>query len=635
MQKLMRVVFQGIAIGGLLCLLLMLSIGEAFVYINELALVLILLLFAVCAYVYVNEIRLLRRHALLAYVFSAQSRTKRFLWDGFIIQFIHALVGWGIALSVFVLTLRLTVFEWAALTLGVPIFIALFFALRSHIGRELDARYQRVLVTRASLWATVLVIATLLSLLQVFFLEVPDTRHLNLAELTLQHWQAKPETSVVWLGHLVAALDVIYAALWHSLQLASSLPTGLSVGALLGIWLTFLILNGIQIGLVFTLILGLSVLLRRAQGNEAGETGVAGALARLKLGLIIGLLLPALLIAGALYVAERSSWWERPQNESAQATPVIAQDPCTRDRLDTDLDRLAEASDARLQQYSVTLEQAIERRLRVGLQQAFVHAEPAVDRFLDWNYSIRGQYQQIALLAAASVSEQAFSEKLGERLEQELATMLEPALLALNAQVDAEVATALRGVVTQQERWLQQAQTQVRCELEAISLAPVREQLHQSWVGTGAVGGALAWRLAAGAGTRAASRTGVRRAFAGLFTRAGARAAAAGGGASAGGFCGPMAWLCVPVLVTGSWLAVDYTMVEVDERLHRDNMRRAILDALAHEEERIYQGLREHYMAQLHGVLALMDREQREHFNIWRDGLGREIKETRRESDHP
>ncbi|WP_194755896.1 hypothetical protein [Aliidiomarina indica] len=626
MQRFGSVGMQTIAVVGVIALLLALSLGQAYVYLNAIGLLFILSLFAVFAFAYVNDIRLLRRHALLAYVFSSTSKTKRLLWDGFFTQLIHAILGWGIALSAFILTLRLTLFEWAAFVLTVPLFVFIFRRLRQRVGKELHERFQITLVSRAALWLTVLCSAAILSLLQVFFLDVADTRHLQYSQIALQHWQARPDTALPWLGYLVAALDVIYASLWHSLQVASSLPTGLNAGGLFAIWLAFLILNGLQIGLIFTLIMGLLALFNRAH-HMHGAKALMGAC---KPGIVIGVLGPALLLCVLLNVAQRPALWSAADPVSDE---TVALDPCQMPSVRREVDTLEEAAEARLSEYAIGLETAIERRLRVGLQHAFMQAEPAVDRFLDWNYSIRGQYQQLALLAAASVSEQVFADALAQRLEKDLAEFLEPALLTLNEQVDAEVALALQGLLAQQQGWLAQAQSHIRCEIATIDLTPIREQLNQSGVGAGAVGGVLVWRLAAGAGTRAASRTGVRRAFAGLFSRAGTRVAAASGSAAAGSFCGPMAWLCVPVLVGGSWLAVDYTMVEIDERMHRDTMRAAILDSLNEEQERIYQGLRQHYQQELDAVLALISRQQGEQFNIWRDGLGREAKDTRPKND--
>ena len=84
--------------------------------------------------------------------------------------------------------------------------------------------------------------------------------------------------------------------------------------------------------------------------------------------------------------------------------------------------------------------------LKCKLQQRMRKQKRGVDAFLDWNFSLAGQYAQLVYLAGASVSQASFADYLSGKMNGFIREPLTPALLAaqqhLNGNVEVEVQRA-------------------------------------------------------------------------------------------------------------------------------------------------------------------------------------------------
>ena len=236
----------------------------------------------------------------------------------------------------------------------------------------------------------------------------------------------------------------------------------------------------------------------------------------------------------------------------------------------------------------------IELRVSEHIDAAFAPVYARVPAFLDFHYSVIGEYTELAT---------AMSGDLGGELQRILFTeidfeqRLDAAMTAIHADGE-EVFGALMARVRQQ---LQQ-----RFELDNVELGLLSSVVTLSSedalkrfggsdllvkgagavVGAGAVAAVVAKtlgkKLSAKIAAKVAGKTTVKAAGFG---------AGAATGATSGLLCGPAAWICAPLAAvavgTAFWLVTDKAVVEMDEYLNRDAFEaelRLVIDA---EKQRI------------------------------------------------
>lgn len=251
---------------------------------------------------------------------------------------------------------------------------------------------------------------------------------------------------------------------------------------------------------------------------------------------------------------------------------------------------------------------AIEARTARELDAIFADAKARIPPFVDEYYTLRGEYTRLAAAAMALAHPEAadrVAQRAAERLFPQQAwaaglERLDDALAAVRAESSAatrdrwitEIAARLDGAqIPAPLDWPGRSKGQPAIELDALntlistesarldrriaasSVAGAGVALAAPWVARAAAAGG---RAAAQGGRAAAGRTGARLAARGA-SRVGAAAA---GGAALCSPGGPIAAGCAIVAGVGAWLATDWALVEIDERLNRDAFERDLAAAL-------------------------------------------------------
>jgi hypothetical protein len=230
------------------------------------------------------------------------------------------------------------------------------------------------------------------------------------------------------------------------------------------------------------------------------------------------------------------------------------------------------------------------------LDPAFGRAQERLPEFLDWYYSLSGEYSRLAM-AALSVAQLAepdyIAKRAGEMLLPEQAW--ESDLAALQSAAEERLA-AHDGAV--RAEWLAQitrklaphripaplagseaARPALQLETLLGKLAEREQSAFQTRVSVSALAAA-----GAAAGPAVWSAAAARRAAAGgraVAARAGGRVAARAGSAAAGGaaICaptGPGALACGLVAGAAVWLGSDWALLRVDEHFNRDELHAAL-----------------------------------------------------------
>ena len=241
----------------------------------------------------------------------------------------------------------------------------------------------------------------------------------------------------------------------------------------------------------------------------------------------------------------------------------------------------------------------VDRQLENAMDDLFAPVEARVPDFLDWYYSLRGEYTRLGGWAL---------EKLGfegramvvDRTEELLfeATDFRERLTALEHRLSGEAYRAASQNRAGWRRMMQAAlseyqvppplQGRVGNEPDPIELdtfsegiasrerAKLENRLALSSAG-GLATGALVWRAATRAAVSSGGRAVAARGAGRVASRAGSAAVA---GLGLCGVTGPVAVGCGLVAGTAAWISIDWAMIEADEWANREDL-----------EQRLRQGL--------------------------------------------
>lgn len=498
------------------------------------------------------------------------SRVRRLLWRGRITSFAQALSAffWAAVLLAFAPLLH----PWH---LGLLAADAIVLALLVPFARRLleaDIRveYLGLFARRWPLLVfNVAFLAASFFVVDYFIVGAPDTRAMQWSAVASRAYAEYSGAACPLAGMVVGAINVADQLNWHAAEvLIPALPgSGLQVVA----WLVFLLQAG-AVAFAYTRYLLGALALTARPADGIAPTAIAAIVAVLLLGT-----------------------WALRGLDPAMAAPaaqalVHRLDPCR--AADATVDAVRQSLDAQIAAAAATDRERTGAQIDQELDRLFAKVEGGVDAYLDWYFSVIGEYTRIAAYV--------FNREKNH-LEQRLFvdTRIGEALAEANRRIAADAAPQLTAVAAQLGPRLRAEAASHPCLRQAIDLpglpAIERDVVHAAAsIASGlAVMGVATARVAAGRlSATTAARLASKRAYGSAAGLAGRVVGKRGGSllvsAGAGAACGPFALLCG--LVT--WIVVDQGVVMVDEALFRKEMRAEILDTVREQKEELSREMR-------------------------------------------
>jgi hypothetical protein len=598
--------------------------------LNLPGLALMVLALSWCLYQYFLPLHLIRRRALLEHMTSSHSVLRRWLWNGAWSRFLLLVWCVVLALGVLLLSSDFSILEWAILLCSIPVLLLLIPAALRWCGAESDQHYHLPLALRVAVYLTVVFCALALTAAQVFGEGVADTRQMSLLAVIAQSWaDASASSDIQIIGILLAVEVVLNDTVWHLMQQASSLSEQSAALKLLA-WLTFLMYVTLRAALLWFVLAGLSGWVlgvgkrrdRLLTGAKSGAHFVTGV---------------SVLAIVSLIVSQPgvSAFVSRVADRSMQALPMPEPDPCAR-LAPIELARLDQLSRDTMVAASVLWQQDIGQQVDAALDAAFSNLEPAVDAYLDWNFSIPGQYQQLGFLAVTVVEkglqqssseslDQAFAAYISSKIDEQISPQLSPLLMQASQDLQQRFDSAAQQFYLQQTVELEQLMASSPCLLPALSPLGMPELINKSAVGVGPVLGLLAGRLAvrggAQVGAKVLTRNASKRAASASVAKVSGKMVQSASTGSLGLSCGVMAPVCAPVLFVATWFGTDFLINKFDESINRSQMREDMLAALQEEKQRISAHYKEVYGSGVSQLIAELSVHQDQRFRILRDGI--------------
>jgi hypothetical protein len=622
---------------GFPCLLILLAILYVFPLsgLNLPGLVVMTLGLSWCLYQYFLPLHLIRRHALLEHVTSHDSVLRRWLWNGFWSKLL--LFAWSLtlALAVLIVVSGFSLAQWWLLLASVPLMLLLVPVGLRLAGSEAGARYHFPLALRVAVYLTIAVSTLGLITLQLMGEGVEDIRHLSLLQVMSQSWSGALEsTAARQISWLLGVEAVINDAVWYLMQQASSLSAQSAALKLLA-WIMFLFFVALQAAVVWFVLAGLlSWIVARHYNEHQLLKGANPARA-----FVTGVCLLALL---SYLVAQPgvAGFINAVADRSLQTLPIPARDPCLQQRplalaqvQANSAQVMSTASAAQLRQLQLHLDG--------GVDEAFALAEPAVERYLDWNFSLTGQYTQLLFLAQAVVQagternssntlqqgiEQQFSSYTGSKIDEYVNAAMAQQLQQLRVVMQDQFKVGAQQLFVQQALYVEQQLSASHCLQLELPALQMPELVYKSAVGVGPVAGLVVAGIAARGGARVGAnvltRNAGKRAVSAGAAKVITKTAQSSGMGGLGLTCGPLAPVCVPALFVATWLSTDLLINEIDESVNRSALRRDMLAALEMEKLRIKAEYTAIFARGMSELQAVLEAYQVQRFEILRDGAG-------------
>lgn len=541
---------------------------------------------------------LFNRRLLLTGLTIEDGVYRRLFWHGRIgtsFRVGTALVSSTILLA---LGLRLGAEQWG-LIFADAVFVALCYGwYRRHAAGEVRPEVLGIFVRGWPLWFTNLAILTAaFALLSFFVVGAPDLRATTWDQAAARAFQETAQSvECPLVGQLVGLFAALDEGTW---TLAQQLIPGLP-GAewRLAAWLLFLL----QLGLLpaaltscYFGILGLVEDKRRRADSFIGDSPVG------KTFIVTILVLAALSMYPVMKLRDL-----RPEDFKPTHLDLVKQiDPC---RQQPEITSQAKQAQTALNDDIRARSEAFKRdmRERIGekVDALFRPVEAGVEPYLDWYYTVIGEYERLAALAVGN-----FPELMMDQLNTHLfeSTGFSNALARTVDNLNAETIDGMSGIAPAIHEQLKSYMDANPCfapsaNPETLIMPTFRNDIIRSSVavsggvaaGTATLAAATVAKIAAKKSVQAAATLAAKTAA----KKGGSALIAATGGAAvcAGSVIGaPAAPVCGMVAALAAWIVIDKVAIEIDETITRDEMRADILAAI--EEQKA--ALKEEYDTQL------------------------------------
>ena len=546
---------------------------------------------------YRTEYLLFRRRLVLEGVMHSSSLVRRMLWGGSFTRAFQVVVSMCLAWLLLTLVAQLSLQHWLVL-IADGVFLALIHVpVTRGLTRTINTRHLATVVRRWPLFLlNGVVLSTAFMLLDFAVVGAPDTRQLSWSVLAEQTYATHYSNSrcVLW-GVSAAVTATVEALAWHGSQLV--IPNLPDMSARIIAWSFFLLRAATVAWLATALLLGVSTIMeKRALARRGHES--ASTVSTAFFTTIIILALPFFYAAIKLNELDPSTF------DSGAEDAAVLLDPCTQDtarrmQLRAKLD--ADVELARRQSLQV-----VDEEVEQGLDVLFADIEQGVDHYLDWYFTVLGEYQRLAAVITADVA-----ETMREQLEQHLF-----AASTLHARIDSlerELEQLTTARFAQLAPQLGQELANAPCEIGKLSLLPLSELDHDtlraslaasSGVGAGVVAGKVlaSKTTAAVVGKVAAKKTfqsGAALATKTLAKKGSSTLLSAGVGTALCAPTGPAAILCGVTAGLITWFTVDKALIELDEVLNREEMRAEILAVLDEQKALLGEQLTQKQVARI------------------------------------
>lgn len=528
---------------------------------------------------YQKERSLLHRRALLNSVTLEVSSLRSWLWSGRMVVVVQVFVALFFAMLLLALLSLLKPWDWLVLGADVLLLALLTNPVSRYLAGQIRAEYVgRVARLWPLFWLNVALLAFGFMIIDFVLVGAQDMRVRVWSDIAEQAFaEGNSGVSCRVAGWFIGSLSSLDHLAWYAAQ---KLIPGIPQRELkLAAWGIVLLQAGI-LGYVFTRYqLGVLALIDRRYlrlSTLTGESTFSKAFVVTILALSVPYLYASLKLRdfdpkGLVLAAEKVVEWANPCQPDQHARKVLEL------RVDADLKRAR--ADA-MQRTNQSIDKAVD--------EVFADVERGVDRYLDWYFTVIGEYERLAALATGT-----FANKMASELNRNLFgdTRLDERLEVVRQRIAGDSQQQLTEMAGHLAGKIRKEVEASPCQIEALDMSALGDLDRDKFRATVAAGGGVlagtvtAKLLAKKAAGVFASKLAAKKGFKVAAGLAGKVAAKKGGtillsAAGATAICspgGPLALICGAGAGVIAWITIDKVSIEIEEKAYRVEMRAEIL----------------------------------------------------------
>ncbi len=222
------------------------------------------------------------------------------------------------------------------------------------------------------------------------------------------------------------------------------------------------------------------------------------------------------------------------------------------------------------------------------IEKSFENVYANVDTFLDFHYSVIGEYTELGAAATGEIEQTIQNKLFGSNFQEDI----DNALQNINQEYKTRVKNHLKNINLHATNGIDQA-------LNFKTLGKLQNDIQQNItiqqsklgvVLVAGIGAKVINVISAKLATKAASKLAAKGAI-----KIGAKASAAGSGAAAGAICGPFVWICSPIAATVAWFGTDAAIIAGDEYLNREEFKKEIIASIDKQKKELREKIKDSY----------------------------------------
>jgi preprotein translocase subunit YajC len=222
--------------------------------------------------------------------------------------------------------------------------------------------------------------------------------------------------------------------------------------------------------------------------------------------------------------------------------------------------------------------QSLDKIIDTYINGAFGVIYRNIDSFLDFHYSVIGEYTELGAMATGkieqSIQKRLFPKEFDEQIQglnriiaKEFKAHSQKHLAFMDKTLTKDIDTTLNAEV------LERLKSDINHHIKT-------QQVKISAVVTIGIAAMVAKVVASKIAIKAYSKVAIKSS-----TKMATKGATTGAAAATGALCGPAVVICSPILATAAWFGSDKLLVEADEYLHRDQFKKEIIASIDQQKE--------------------------------------------------
>jgi hypothetical protein len=230
----------------------------------------------------------------------------------------------------------------------------------------------------------------------------------------------------------------------------------------------------------------------------------------------------------------------------------------------------------------------VNQKIDEEVDRIFLTVYGNIDTFLDFHYSVIGEYIELGSMAAGTIAKRVQEKLFGS----DFSTQLQNVLNTISDEYTQRLSDHFQFIS-------QKATTKVDGDLNSQVITDLQKQIDQNVKIQGGkmavlIAAKLMPKIAKIAGAKIAAKSSGKIA-AKVAAKLGAKSAAAASGAASGALCGPFVWICSPVAAAALWFGTDAAINTADEYYNRDEFKQEIINSLKLQQDTMKSRLKKLY----------------------------------------